>query len=294
MSLGPQQRRPGGTPGWRQVAPAVLLVVVVVGSGLVTVLATSLGLLPLFGEPRLSVAGYSAASDDLTLAVRESLLIAVASTVLATVLGLAVATALLGGRRGRWLIRSLAVLTLAVPHVVGAASVGLLLSGAGLAPRLLGLESSAWPELVGGRWPLATVIELAWKESAFVALVVVAVVSRRHRELDDTAAVLGAGPWQRWGRVFVPTATPALAVSSLLVLVFSVGAYEVPWLLGRAYPEPLPVMAYRLFGSIDLGARPEAAAAASTGAAVALLVSAIALLALPSLRRTAAAAREGR
>lgn len=284
MSSGPGDHRPTALPGWRQAAPAVLLVALVTGAGLGAVVATSLGLMPLFGRPRLTTAGYTAGSADLLLAVRETLVIATASTVLAALVGLAVATVVLAARRGRAAVRLLAVGVVAVPHVVGAAAVGLLLSGAGLLPRLLGVEPSAWPELVGGAWPVATVLELAWKESAFVALVVVAATARSHRELHETAAVLGAGAWHRWTRVFVPTALPALAAASLIVFVYSVGTYEVPWLLGRAHPEPLPVMAYRLFGSIDLAARPEAAAAATTGAALAVLAAVVALVVLPAWR----------
>ena len=286
-----QHDRPTALPGWRQVAPAVLLIGLVTGSGLVAVTATSLGLMPLFGQPAFTTSGYTAGSNDLLLAVRESLLIATASTVLAAVLGLLAASALLGLRGGRATMRMIAVGVVAVPHVVGAASVGLLLSGAGVAPRLLGVSPGAWPELVGGAWPVATVLELAWKESAFVALVVLAATARRHRELAETAAVLGAGPWHRWTRVFVPTALPALAAGSLIVFVYSLGTYEVPWLLGRAYPEPLPVMAYRLFGSLDLTARPAAAAAATTGAVVAVLAAVLALVAAPALRRRSGAVR---
>lgn len=282
QSLAPQT---SAVSGRRQAAPAVLLVSAVTGAGLAAVVATSLGLMPLFGQAELGTAGYRTASGDLGLAVRESLVIASASTVLAAALGLLVATVLLSPCRGRAAMRALAVVVVAVPHIVGAASVGLLLSGAGLAPRVLGVPDSAWPELVAGAWPVATVLELAWKESAFVALVVVAATSRRHRELDETAAVLGAGPWARWTRVFVPTAAPGLAASSLIVFVYSVGSYEVPWLLGRSFPEPLPVMAYRLFGSIDLAARPEAAAAATVGAGVAVAAAMLALVAVPAVHR---------
>lgn len=285
MTPRPPARQTDGPSGLRQAAPAVLVVSVVSGVGLAAVVATSLGLMPLFGEPELGTTGYRAASGDLALAVRESILIASATTILAAVLGLLVATVLLAPRRGRAAMRTLAVVVVTVPHIVGAASVGLLLSGAGLVPRLLGVPDTAWPELVAGPWPVATVLELAWKESAFVALVVVAATSRRHRDLDETAAVLGARPWARWTRVFVPTSAPALGAASLIVFVYSVGSYEVPWLLGRSFPEPLSVMAYRLFGSIDLAARPGAAAAATVGAAVAVAAAVVALVAVPAARR---------
>ncbi len=277
--------RTNGVHGWRQAAPAMLVVAAVTGTGLLSVLATSFGLMPLFGQARLSAQGYASAAPDLALSTRETIVIATSSTLLAAVAGLLVATALLGTAPGRHLAGAVSAGVVTVPHLVGAASVSLLLSDTGVAPRLLGLDSNSWPELVGGASPVATVLEFAWKESAFVALVVVAALSRTHRDLHEVAAVLGAGPWHRWSRVFFPAAVPALSAASLIVFSYTVGAYEVPRLLGRAYPEPLPVMAYRLFGSIDLTSRPQAAATAAVGAGLALLVGLAALGATATSRR---------
>ncbi len=253
------------------VLPALLVVVAVTGVGIGSIALTSLGLVPLFGEPRLSLDGWTGLAGDLARGVGESLTIALPATMLALVVGLVVASVVLDapGRLGT-LVRALALGVLAVPHLVGAASMGQLLSGGGVAARLLGVAPADWPALVAGRWPVATVLELAWKESAFVALVVVASLARGHRARQDAAAVLGAGAWQRWTRVLLPSAVPSLVPAGLVVLVYSVGSFEVPALLGRAYPEPLPVLAYRLFGSIDLTDRPAAAATATLGALLAL------------------------
>ncbi len=264
------------------VALAVLLVVAVTGTALVAILATSLGLLPLVGQPRLSADAFTTPAQDLLAATSESLLASTAATVLAAAIGLALATALLRAVRGRRLLLGLAVAVLTVPHLVGAVAIGLLLSDAGLAQRWSGVHGTSWPELVGGRWPWATVIELAWKESAFVALVVVAAVERRYAALREVAAVLGAPPSAQWRWVLLPLALPALALSSLVVFVFSLGTYEVPRLLGRAYPEPLPVMAYRLFTDIDIAARASAASTAVVGTGLALLAT---LLAVPLVQR---------
>ena len=271
--------------GARLAAPAMILIVVVTGTALSAVVATSLGLLPLVGQPRLTTDGFTSMSGDLRAAAGESLLTATGATLLAGVLGLSIATvALHAGRTGRLLLgASAAVMT--VPHLVGAAATGLLLSDVGLAQRWSGISSSAWPELVGGRWPWATVLELAWKESAFVALVVIASVGRRYAELREVASVLGAAPRAHWRRVLLPLSAPALASSSLIVFVYSLGTYEVARLLGRTYPEPLPVMAYRLFTDIDVAARPQAAATAVVATGLALLG---AVITLPLLRRLGA------
>ncbi len=271
--------------GARLVAPAVTLVVAVTGTALVTVVATSLGLLPLVGRPRLSTDGFTVLAGDLRAATYESLLTAAAATVLAAAIGLALATFVVRAGRGARLVVALAVAVVTVPHLVGAAATGLLLSDVGLAQRWSGIPAGSWPELVAGRWPVATVLELAWKESAFVALVVVASVGRRYADLREVAAVLGAPPRAQWRRVLLPLSGPALASASLIVFVYSLGTYEVARLLGRAYPEPLPVMAYRLFTDIDVAARPQAAATAVVATGLALLA---AVLTLPLVRRLGA------
>ena len=271
--------------GARLVAPAVLLIVAVTGTALGALVATSLGLLPLVGQPRPSTDGFTTLAGDLQAATYESLITAATATLLAAAIGLTIATVVVLADRGVRFVVGLAVAVMTVPHLVGAAATGLLLSDVGLAQRWSGISAASWPELVGGRWPWATVLELAWKESAFVALVVTASVGRQYADLREVAAVLGARPRAQWRRVLLPLAAPALASSSLIVFVYSLGTYEVARLLGRAYPEPLPVMAYRLFTDIDVAARPQAAATAVVATGLALLV---AVVGLPLVRRLGA------
>ena len=77
--------------GTAAVLPAVVLVVLVVGGGLGTVVLQSLGLMPLVGTPALSVDAYSALGGDLWRSVALTLSIAMVSTALAAVIGLAAA-----------------------------------------------------------------------------------------------------------------------------------------------------------------------------------------------------------
>lgn len=266
--------------------PGMVTITVVAGAGMAAVVATSLGLMPLYGQPTPGLDGWRDAAPDLVAGVGASLRIAVPATLLAGVVGFLLAALMLQTSRSAALVvRVTCLVVLAVPHLVGATSVLLLLGDGGVAARLAAPAiGDGWPALVGAPWPVATVLELAWKESAFVALVVVAAVAPGHRHRMDVAAGLGAGPWQRINRVLLPTAAPAVGAASLVTLVYAIGSYEVAWLLGRAVPEPLPVLAFRLFGSIELADRPAAAAAAVTGAALALCVAAPVLAALPRLR----------
>jgi putative spermidine/putrescine transport system permease protein len=261
------------------VLPALVPAGAVVLAALVSALLMSLGLTPLVGEPRLSLDAWRAPAGELWTAAALSVAIAATATVLAALVGLAAALVITGRRRSGRLVALLGSLTIPVPHLVAAASVGLLLADAGFLPRLLGIEEG-WPPLVGGRWWIAVVAEYAWKESAFIALVVSSALASRVASYRDTATLLGAGRWARLRYVTLPLAAPALVASASISFVYALGSYEVAWLLGRSYPEPLPVLAVRLFGSIDLAARPQAAAVAVTTAALALAAVAVAAVAL--------------
>ncbi|MDV8009288.1 ABC transporter permease [Rhodococcus sp. IEGM 1318] len=265
------------TKSWRStvgVLPAVLLVAVVVGGGLGTVVLQSLGLMPLVGTPGLSVDAYSALGDDLWRSVALTLSIAVVSTALAAVIGLAVALTALSGRRTALVA---AGLTVTVPHLIGAAAMALLLADSGMLARVLGATDGGWLQIVGGPWWIAVVLEYAWKESAFVAVVVGGTLATRVAAYDESAATLGAGRWARLRLVTLPLARPALIASSAIAFAYTVGSYEVARILGRPFPEPLSVMAIRLFTSIDLATRPQAAAAATIAVALTIAVAGVAL-----------------
>lgn len=267
------------------VLPAVVLALFVVGGGVGATVLQSLGMMPVVGPVRPSVEAYTAHPGDILTATGVSLAIALVSTLIATVVGTGAALLIVSGRLGARLVGALGAATVTVPHLIGAATIGLLLSDAGVLPRMLGVSPDDWPALVGGPLWIAVIAEFAWKESAFIGLVVTGTLATRMATFDETAALLGAGRWQRFRRVFLPLTAPTIVICATISFVYSLGSYEVTWLLGRAYPEPLPVLAVRLFQSVSLDARPQAAAVAVVTTALALVVVAAAF---GALRRTAA------
>jgi putative spermidine/putrescine transport system permease protein len=278
--------RTAGSRRWASlalVAPAVAIAAFVVLGGVGMALVQSVGLLPLVGDARFTLDAYLANGEELLTGLGLSLAIATASTALSCVIGLTAAVVITQGRSTGRLVAGLSALTIPVPHLIGAASIGLLISDAGVLPRMLGIDGRDWPDLVGGAWWIAVVLEYTWKESAFVALVVAGVLASRVARYDETAALLGASRARRLRHVVIPLARPAVIVCAIIIFVYTFGSYEVAWLLGRPYPEPLPVLAFRLFDSITLTSRPEAAAVAVITTAVSLLVVAIGMA---CLRRT--------
>lgn len=267
------------------ILPAAVPTALVLGVGLTMVVGQSISLVPVVGQARPSLDAYrdAVSTESLGSSLLLSLSIATAATVLALTVGLATALAVRATRVGGRILSGLAALTIPVPHLIGAAGIGLLLSDSGMIARLTGAAPGEFPQIVAGPWWAAVVLEFGWKESAFVALVVVSVLASNADQLDETAAVLGAGPWSRLRYVTLPLAAPGLLIAGAVSFVYVLGSYEVAWLLGRAYPEPLPVLAYRLFTSTDLTARPEALAVATITVLVCAIVGAGAL---PAVRRS--------
>lgn len=262
------------------VLPALVPTMLVLSAALGSALLQSIGLLPLVGNPQLNGGAFAAAGPDLARATELSLALATVATVVAAAVGLSAALTILNGRRSALIVGRLSALTIPLPHLIGAAAMGLLLADSGLIARLLGRTGAGFPELVAGPTWFAVIAEYAWKESAFIALVVAGTLAIRVSDLEQTAALLGAGRWQRLRYVTLPLAIPALAAASALSFVYVLGSYEVSWLLGRSYPEPLPVLGYRLFTSIELSDRPQAAAVAVITATLCVAVLAAAVAAL--------------
>lgn len=275
------------TGRWRGalVLPALVPTVAVVVTGVTAAVLQSIGLLPLVGRPRASVDAYRrVAGPELAESVLLSISLATASTATALVVGFAIAVLVLRSRRAGRVLSAAAALTVPVPHVIGAATIGLLLADSGFVARLTGADPNTFPQLVAGPWWLAVVAEYAWKESAFVAVVVLAALAREEQLLRDAAATLGASAPQRLRRVTLPLAAPALVATGGISFTYVIGSYEVPWLLGRTSPEPLTVLAYRLFTDADLATRPQALAVAVTALLLSTLVVAVTVVVL---RRTA-------
>lgn len=261
------------------LTPALLVITVFFIGGVAEAFAQSLGYQPYLGDPKLGWSAYQTMWND--QAVRAgfwlTLQIAVISTLVAAGLGIAVALLLRRLGRGRWPV-ALTQINLAVPHLVGAFAITLLISQTGLISRLtyaVGLTSSpdSFPGMTADAHGFGVMAEYIWKETPFIALVALAALGVGTTQLERAGQVLGANRWQRFRHVTLPALLPSVAAGSILVFAFSIGSYEVPYLLGRPYPATLPVVAYQYYTATDLTQRPEAMA-------IAVLITALSLTAL--------------
>lgn len=270
---GTVSRRPSRLPrGLRTallLAPALLVVVVLFGGGMAQAVAQSLGYRPYLAGGSFSLDAYRGLWTDpaVRASVGITLRVALLSTGLAAVLGLGAALLVRSLGRGRPLFAGLLQVTLPLPHLVAALAMLLLLSQAGAVSRVAAAfgwvdDPAGFPAVVQDPFGWGIIVSYLWKEAPFVAVVLLSVLSRRVDELSDAARALGAGAWQRFRHVLLPALAPALGSASVLVFAFTLGSYEVPFLLGRPYPATLPVVAYEQFRDPDLAARPLAMAVA--------------------------------
>lgn len=284
-------RRPG-------IAIALMLAPAVGGLGLLFVgglaigLLRSIGVSPLAGRVDLGLDAYRRVMEvpGLGASVLATLWVATAATAISTVAGVAGALAVrrwLGGRGGR-LVPVLFQLGLTVPHVVAAAGFALLLAQSGLLARAafgVGLIDgpAGFPALTQDPGGIGMIAAYVWKEVPFVGAVTLALLATLGDEPEAVARGLGATRWQAFRHVTLPLLAPGVASAAAVVFAFTLGAYEIPAVLGASHPKLLPVLAVELFTSGDIADRPAAIALSLLTAVAAVL----AVLGLGGLARVA-------
>lgn len=252
---------------WRAyllVLPAVSVVGLLFGGGLVLAVLQSVGLLGLTSTGQVSFAAYQQAlsSSQFWRSLGLSLSLALAATSVSTLLS--VGLAMLLQRAGRWATFAVQ-LTLPIPHLVGIAGILLLLSPSGLLSRLL--YALGWiatdqdfPLLVNDPANIGVFAHFLWKEVPFMTLILLAVLRGIRPEYGMQARALGASPWQCFWHITLPLLRPGIVSASLIVFGFIFGSFEVPFLLGSTAPKALPVLVYQAFTDVDLAQRPVAIA----------------------------------
>ena len=176
-------------------------------------------------------------NPDLGIALKNSLLIALISTVIATALGTFMAIALVRyGFRGRSIADFFVFLPLATPEVVlGASLLALFLS-----------------------WSIATgfatiVIAHVMFTISFVVVTVKARLEGMDRHIEEAAMDLGATEWAAFRKITLPMIAPGVAAAALLAAAISVDDYVITsFNAGQTQTFPLFI-----FGATRQGVPPE-------------------------------------
>ena len=183
---------------------------------------------------------YRRLLDNETLfhAVRNSLLVAGAATVLAVLIGTPAALALARYQtRARRATQALLYLPIIIPEVVLGAALVTFFGAAGM------------------RLSLTTVViaHVVFSVS-YVTIVVRARLAGLDPALEEAARDLGAGPFETFRRVTLPLAAPGILASALLVFTLSIDDYVITSFVAGVGATTLPLHIYSM---LKVGVTPE-------------------------------------
>jgi spermidine/putrescine transport system permease protein len=205
------------------------------------------------------------ADPDLALALKNSLLIAGISTVIATALGTFMALALVRyGFRGRTSADTFVFLPLATPEVVlGAALLAVFLT--------LNVETGM----------VTIIIAHVMFNISYVVVTVKARLEGMDQYIEEAAMDLGAGVWTTFWKVTLPVIAPGVAAAALLAFALSIDDYVITsFNAGQTVTFPLFI-----FGATRQGVPPEVNVLASALLFVVLILMAVNVLVQRRLAR---------
>lgn len=194
--------------------------------------------------------GYERAFDDPTIrdSVRVSLLSGVLASVLATALG-TIGGVALARTQSRWavVLTGLLAITLVTPEIIDAVSI---------LPWFVTLGTDGHLTLFNNGLVRLVVVHTS-VALATVTFMVRARMAGMDPAIEEAAADLYAGPWNRFRQVTLPLARPGILAGALMAFTLSLDNTVVSSFVSLPGSTSWPV---HLFGSLRTGLRPEVAA----------------------------------
>lgn len=200
-----------------------------------------------------SEVGTTLSDPGLRTALRLSLVTSLAATVLAALVGLPLAWVLARHRfPGRALVRSLALVPLVLPPVVGGVALLLAFGRHGI----LGVWLDRW---FGIRLPFTTAgaaLAETFVALPFIVITAEAAFAATDRRLEEAARTLGASPSAVFRRVTLPLAAPGIAAGLALTWARAIGEFGATITFAGSTPgrtTTVPLEVYRQLEAGHLG-----------------------------------------
>ncbi|MDX3924279.1 MAG: sugar ABC transporter permease [Shinella sp.] len=268
------------------VAPALLVLAAILGWPLVSAVLLSLQDVKTIGSQGqwIGFQNYAGVISNPAFwrSVAMSVAWVVANAVIQTVLALVAALTLHQNFPGVKIARTWIILTWIVPTVVvviiwrwlfstSGGMINPLLMQTGIVERPVGFFSTPWTAM-------ATLIFInSWRWFPFIALMMLAGLTRIPSDLYEAARIDGANGWKRFTRITWPLLAPTLSVLAIVGTLLSFNVFDIIWLLTAGGPaggtRTLPVMIYE---TAFKGYRLSEAATISVFATILLMVFALA------------------
>jgi multiple sugar transport system permease protein len=277
--------------GWMLCAPAVVVMVAVTAYPILYAVYLSLRRSDLRFPDKSEFVGLANYGHVLGATlwwddVLHTVIITVVSVSIQFVLGMALAIVMHRTLVARGLVRAIALIPYGIVAVVAAYSWQLAWSlNSGWIPKLLGLSGDPLSHTFGTY--VAIIITEIWKNTPFMALLLLAGLALVPDELLEAAKVDGATAWQRFTRITVPLMKPAILVALLFRTLDAFRIFDTIYIFnqGAQGTESISILNYQtLLNRLNLG----------LGSAVSvLLFLMVALIAFVFIKGFGAAATPG-
>ena len=208
--------------GWAMVFPAVGTILLIALFPLGWTVWESLHLhdlrMPWLGRPFIGLDNYFEALGDQRFreALVHTLVFTLASVTLELTLGCVLALAMNRAFRGRGLVRAAILVPWAIPTVVAALIWRFMFDGdsgiVNAALSSLGVDPPVWFVDRLAAW-VPVVLGDVWKETPFVALLLLAGLQGIDASLYEAARIDGASAWRQFRYITLPLLKPALLVA---------------------------------------------------------------------------------
>ncbi|WAJ38007.1 ABC transporter permease [Pseudomonas sp. GOM7] len=201
---------------------------------------------------------YVESTDQLLAALRTSLVVALTTTAISTVIGTLTALALARYRfRLQKFYRVLLFMPMLMPDIVLGIALLIFFVGVGLPLGKLSIIIGHCTFLI-----------------SYVFLIVSARLAGMDTRLEEASADLGASPWMTFRRVTLPQILPGVVGGALLAFIISMDDLVITYFIAGVDSTTLPVFIY---GMIRRGIKPEINAIATLLLIASLLIAALGL-----------------
>jgi len=230
-------------------------------------------------------------ASEFSRALAYTFFLALASSLLSTLIGVALAYSLLNRKvipKWQHLLMQIPII---MPHMVVVVIIFHFFSQTGVVARIayqLGFidHPNAFPLMVFDRLGVGIILVYLFKQIPFIATIAHSTLANISDSFTQVALNLGATKKQVNFQILLPLLAPTIFSLFVITFTFAFGAFEVPFLIGSPAQQTLPVKALVYYMNPDLAARATAMVLNVLLSALSLVFALIYTLGLARLRHT--------
>jgi putative spermidine/putrescine transport system permease protein len=246
--------------------PMILLYGVFLLGGILQVFLESMGHIPALGMNRISADAYIdiVQESNFLITMSYSLALAILSSSIATITGVLIAYGihLSKSKHMQVLVKKILQMGLILPYLYMVLLVILSIGKTGFLSRILfqlgfieGIKE--FPELVYHRFGFGIILVFILKGAPFVALFTLNILNEINTGYGEIAKTLGGNNISILLKIYLPFLSESIVWCASILLVYQLGSFEVPFLLGTNEPITLSSKLYSLYIHSDIQTIPK-------------------------------------